>query len=96
MNYIYHSYSLIQQNEIKSYNYNLFDDEKELDNDIQRSCDPEIWSTMLSYIATTRFELDSLRCGRPKNESGTVDHIIIQKKLDTLNDSKRLRLNVTA
>jgi hypothetical protein len=46
-------------------NYNLFDDVKELDNDIQRSCDPEIWSTMHSYIATTRFELDSLRCGLP-------------------------------
>ncbi len=44
-------------------NYNLFDDVKELDNNIQRSCDPEIWSTTLSYIATTRFELDSLRCG---------------------------------
>ena len=45
-------------------NYNLFDDVKELDNNIQRSCDPEIWSTMLSSFATARFELDSLRCGR--------------------------------
>ena len=49
---------------------------KELDNDIQRPCDPEIWSTMLSYIATTRFELDWLRCGRP-NLSESSSNLVV-------------------
>ena len=30
-------------------NYNLFDDVKELDNDIQRSCDPEIRKKILIH-----------------------------------------------
>ena len=31
---------------------------------IQRPRDSEIWSTKLSSIASARFRLDSLRCGR--------------------------------
>ena len=44
---------------------------------IQRPCYPEIWSTMLSYITTARFELDSLRCGR----NGKTFFILLYKTI---------------